>query len=140
MAQRAVDITARYLSCLSARCDADFFSSGNASRHRPLAARLMPRSAEDEASTGGAFGETCAGTRARDDAKSPPAQRMTPSLKNRTARIHPAIENLATESSHIRSLERDAGAPRSISCDPRRPGLGGHSRCDENLRIRMSPA
>src|ERR1700679_1936637 len=104
MAQRAVDITARFLRCLSAMCDADFFSSGNASRQRPLAARLMPRSAEDEASTGEAFGETCAGTRARDDAKSPPAQRTTPSLENRSARIHPVIENLAIESSHIRSL------------------------------------
>src|SRR5580658_1788831 len=127
MAQRAVDMTARYFSCLSARCDADFFRIGNASPQRPLAARLMPRSAEDEASTGGAFGETCAGTRARDDAKSPPAQRTTPSLENRSARSPPAIENLAIECSHIRSLERDPCAPRSITCDPQLTGGDGCS-------------
>src|SRR6266567_5715900 len=57
MAQRAVDIWARYFSCLSARWDMAFFSIGKASRQRPFDARLMPCSAEGAALT---FAGACA--------------------------------------------------------------------------------
>src|SRR5579863_282769 len=131
MAQRAVDMTARYLSCLSARCGADFFRIGNASRHRPFAARLMPRSAEDEASATGVFAVTCA---AEDVAKSPQMQK--------TIVERQLQESFAIESRTMRNVERPVDAPRSISCDlqPNGGDAGSDRNGVRNLRIRKSPA
>jgi len=60
MAHRAIDIKTSYFKSLFVVSALAFFNTGSASRHLPLDASEIPRSAALELLPGGAFGFACA--------------------------------------------------------------------------------